>query len=266
VAASGAKDSSEGLFISERRLSTVLRLPYRVAGECKGTFNMMQSPKRTKSNDGHPAAGPLDQRAWTLQERYLARLLTTFMPNCILWVCNMVDVTEIGKPFSGFSRERDWSILLAEYTTRSLTFASDCIEALRGIAALYQNHRKDRYIPEYGVWEKDLVSQLFWFNNGSCFDDGRLVNMPSWSWAATQSAKTWPSKREAKEMPERLVITFAGHLRVFGHLSTIQPAPSYVQDEFTARDLKLDALQYFYYKWNRNTPVFHLLTQDIDGS
>jgi hypothetical protein len=275
VAASGARDSSEALFVSERPLSTVLRLPYRVAGERKGTFNMMQSPKRTKSNDGNPTAGPLDRRAWTLQERYLARRLTTFMPNCISWVCNMANVTETGKPFRGFNWQKNWSSLLAEYTTRSLTFASNSIEAPRGIAALYQSHRKDRYIPEYGVWEEDLVFQLLWFKDGSCFDDGRLANMPSCSWAATQSAKRWPSEntdpvwdstREAKEMPERLVITSAGHLRVFGHLSTIQPAPSYVRDEFTARDLKLNDLKRFYYQWNKYPPGFHLLTQDIDGS
>jgi hypothetical protein len=181
---------------------------------------MMQSPKSNR-----PAAGLLDQRAWTLQERYLARRLIAFVPNCISWVCNTADVTETGQPFSGFGRKESWSILLQEYTTRSLTFASDRIEALRGIAKLYQQYRKDGYIPEYGVWEENLVLQLLWFNNRSCSNDRRLANMLSWSWAATKSSKRWPPEgvgatewdyiSRAKQMPERLVIASSGHLQNF---------------------------------------------------
>jgi hypothetical protein len=44
VAALGAKDSSEGLFVSERTISTFLRLPYKVTGEYRGAFNMTQLP------------------------------------------------------------------------------------------------------------------------------------------------------------------------------------------------------------------------------
>jgi hypothetical protein len=204
----------------------------------------------------------------------------------------MENVTETGKPFCGFDRQENWSFLLAEYTTRSLTFASDRIEALRGIANLYQNfpkdqyiahtgweiegiehqhYRKDGYIPEYGVWEDGLVFQLLWFSNGSCFNDGRLANMPSWTWATTESAKRWLSEgtapewdntRRAEEMPERLVIASTGNLQICGHLSTIQSTRSYVRDELTARDLKLDRLQCLYDSWEN----FHILTQDIEGS
>ena len=62
VAASGAKDSSEGLFVSERQPSTVLQIPYISDGECKGTFNMMRLPN---NSDSDPRTGPLDSRAWT---------------------------------------------------------------------------------------------------------------------------------------------------------------------------------------------------------
>ena len=43
MAASGAKDSSRGLFITDRHLETVFRLPYTIAGVTKGKFNMSQS-------------------------------------------------------------------------------------------------------------------------------------------------------------------------------------------------------------------------------
>jgi hypothetical protein len=83
VAASGAKDSSEGLFISERQPSTVLQIPYVSDGECKGTFNMM---RLLHDSDSNLCTGPLNSRAWTLQERYLARRLVAFMPTCVSWV------------------------------------------------------------------------------------------------------------------------------------------------------------------------------------
>ena len=82
VAASGAKDSSEGLFVSDRQPSTIIQLPYMSAGERKGTFNMSKLPE---DSDSDPCNGPLDSRAWTLQERYLARRLVAFMPACISW-------------------------------------------------------------------------------------------------------------------------------------------------------------------------------------
>ena len=145
VAASGAKDSSDGLFISDRQPPTVLQLPYISAGECKGTFNMMKLPEFSQS---HPSAGPLERRAWTLQERYLARRLVAFMPACISWMCNTKGETETGRGFIGFGRRKKWTYLLREYTRRSLTFASDRTEALRGIGQSYENagnHREDLY-------------------------------------------------------------------------------------------------------------------------
>lgn len=118
-----------------------------------------------------------------------------------------------------------------------------------------------------------MVFQLLWFNECSSFDNGSLSNIPSWSWAATRGVKTWPpegsditldTSRLAEEMPQRLLPTPAGHLQVCGHLSTIQPAPSCVQDKYTARDLELHELACSYGWWGRTGQGVHLLTQDID--
>lgn len=272
VAASGAKDSSEGLFISDRPLSTILRLPYRMGGECKGTFNMMRLPQ---GNERHPGFGPLEKRAWTLRERYLARRLIAFMPDCISWACKKVRVTESGQTAHLFTRDKEWSVLLENYTKRSLTFASDRVEALRGIAAFLQRYQTDRYIPEYGVWERDLVFQLLWFSPDACFDEGRLASMPSWGWAATKNAKIWPpeycnnkwdSFPKAEEMPERLVITSAGHLLVFGHLGIKKSALSYVQGRDILDGLKLYEIQDLYPKIYVTRDDFSFLIQDKDCS
>ena len=71
--------------------------------------------------------------------------------------------------------------------------------------------------------------------------------------------------RSAEEMPQQLVITSAGNLQISGHLSTIQPAPSYVRDEDIADTLKLDHLRYLTQRFRSTSYGFHPLTQDLDG-
>jgi hypothetical protein len=247
VAASGAKDSSEGLFITDRRRATVVRLPYHINGVINGTFNMAQQTFGYR----YPNLGPLEGRAWTLQERYLARRFVSFMPDVVTWVCQTHSIREAKEFCDIYQREGSWYEILREYTARKLTFPSDRTEALRGVAEEFKGLRKGRYVYKYGVWEADLTSQLLWFNLNAHSNYARLSDGPSWSWTATESAKRWPKDYSfglrrrpfpAEEMPEQIMITPAGHLRSCGHLSTTQPAPSYLYDQFTRQKLGLDEL------------------------
>ncbi|CAN9173181.1 unnamed protein product [Alternaria alternata] len=296
IAASGAEDSSQGLFINDRLAEKVFRLPYRTAAEVKGTFNIAQSPNES---DWHPAHGPLETRAWALQERYLARRLITFMPRGITWRCDSISVNEAGESFLDFRRNKSWALLLSEYTRRALTFPSDRTEAIRGVAEEIQRSRTERYIPDYGVWDDQLTNQLLWFKDGPFFDNGRLSHKPSWSWITTGSAKIWPqevyfvnSDGTASDMPpspwtlvgsakiwpqkvltarpvfleimsNEFVITSEGNLQVSGHLSTIRPAPSCVRDRYTARDLQVPEVQFLYDRWSEQPASSYILAQDI---
>lgn len=131
VAASGAKNSEEGLFITDRPPVLVYQSPYWTAGVRKGTFNLIQSPHFL---DWHPACGPLEERAWTLQERVLAPRLMTFIPYGIAWICKSASVGEAGSYVHTFGQEEWWPQLLHEYTPRSLSFPSGRLEALKGMA------------------------------------------------------------------------------------------------------------------------------------
>jgi hypothetical protein len=272
IAASGAKDSSQGLFISNRSARVILRLPYRTGAKVHGTFNMMRSPEES---GWHPTHGPLESRAWTLQERYLARRLITFMPHGITWSCKTQSVDEGGEPMCDFDRTKDWFGLLREYTKRSLTFPSDRTEAIRGVAEdPIRWSRKDQYIPDYGVWKDKLLEQLLWSKHGPCFDDTILSNKPSWSWAATESAKVWPLEfssnwqvPDLETMPEELMITHEGYLHVLGHLSTAKPASSYVRQEYTVSDPPVRKEQRVHLLWKRHYDTWpQLLKQDIKDS
>jgi hypothetical protein len=271
IAASGAKDSSEGLFITDRPPATVLRLPYRVAGEVKGTFNMTRSPTIW---EWHPGAGPLDRRAWTLQERYLARRLMTFMPKGITWICKTTSVTEARDLFNSFGLEERWFRLLQGYTRRNLTNPSDRTEAIRGIAEEVQKSRNDRYIPKYGVWEETLVIQLLWTCVGPHFDDGNLPNVPSWSWVQTKGAKKWPDETTywpyqsvlgAREMPKNLTIASAGKLQIVGHLSA-QLALSGVPYEVLQTKIgTVHSMQEGYTMTEDDRKSFRILTNNVES-
>jgi hypothetical protein len=272
IAASGAKDSTQGLFINNRSAKNIFRLPYRIADEAGGTFNMMKVPD---VSNWHPECGPLEKRAWALQERYLARHYITFMPHGVTWSCKTMSVDESGSSVPTLVRTgtKNWFRLLVEYPQRSLTFPSDRTEALRGVAEdLNRWSRKDQYIPEYGVWQEHLMEQLLWSHNGQYSDEGSLYNKPSWSWVATGGVKAWPKVLLFKApnslletVLQDLTITSQGCLQILGLLSTVKLASTYVRDEYTARDLQVLNDRCGYYRWTEHRIGFsYVLTQDIN--
>ncbi|KAM0254235.1 hypothetical protein ACHAP5_000222 [Fusarium lateritium] len=81
-----------------------------------------------------------------------------------------------------------WYDILQEYTSRSLTFESDRLVAIAGIAEEYQRYARippDSYLA--GLWRPALLSSLLWF-----VSEGRKVlppqnyRAPSWSWASVE--------------------------------------------------------------------------------
>ncbi|KAH7080586.1 heterokaryon incompatibility protein-domain-containing protein [Paraphoma chrysanthemicola] len=228
VAASGAKDSTEGLHVTDWPRTVVYRLPYRNRGVCDGTFNLT----RVRKGQLDPINGALDTRAWALQEQYLARRMVTFMPGGMSWICESISYDELGRETYYNQEKVGWLKLLISYSAKALTYPSDRLEALKGIAAQLQRSRTDQYHPKYGVWQNRFIEQLFWLHVGPQNDDGAL-NLPSWSWAATQSKKIWPTDSSyssndyvrllrADELTRPITITAAGCIQMVGLLGTTQ--------------------------------------------
>jgi hypothetical protein len=92
---------------------------------------------------------------------------------------------------SGSVRElhRLWKDIVNPYSLKNLTFATDKLTALAGIASLFSDRGLGRYVN--GLWESTLVSDLFWGIDwgfaGYFHIVGRRAegsSMPSWSWAS----------------------------------------------------------------------------------
>ncbi|KAL2123433.1 hypothetical protein VTJ04DRAFT_3888 [Mycothermus thermophilus] len=78
-----------------------------------------------------------------------------------------------------FTRGQYWAKLLQQYFKHDLTFQSDRLQALEGLAAAAGSITGDRYV--FGHWERDLPWSLQWYSEQSGWSD---IGAPSWSWAS----------------------------------------------------------------------------------
>ncbi|KAE9365788.1 hypothetical protein N431DRAFT_446036 [Stipitochalara longipes BDJ] len=186
IAASSASDSSEGLFDVREKIDFV-KIPY------KGPEGLDDSPVyaylKPPSLHIDRDTTPLNTRAWVIQEAVLSRRTVHFTKYGLIWSC------------SGFSQEEgiddriisrldvtDWQQLIMRYSERDLTYKSDKLYAIQGLANKYaKRHGKVHY---YGVFIEDLVASLRWFGNTATSAvpltviRGVGINFPSWSWAS----------------------------------------------------------------------------------
>jgi hypothetical protein len=162
--------------------------------------------------------GPLNQRAWVLQERLLSRRIMHFTKSGVYWECltGMADetwreglpqvlldtsanfpVTELKRAmlrdptFDGNETLESWTADLYDswnqvcerYSLCQLTVASDKLVALDGIAREVSLKTEDALV--WGLWRRHLFSQLLWVHSHQTKyprinDEWRA---PSWSWA-----------------------------------------------------------------------------------
>lgn len=128
--------------------------------------------------------GPLNDRAWTFQERLLSPAVLHFTDDGIYWECKSICVNDSGarlncnvelkaiyapeewsfgggekyESASGF--ENVWSGIVENYCKRTLTFPQDKLVALSGIAQRYQVRTNGKYVA--GLWENKLMRWLLW--------------------------------------------------------------------------------------------------------
>jgi hypothetical protein len=89
---------------------------------------------------------------------------------------------------SGVSAEalelmRHWYLIANHYTRRKLTFDSDRLPAIAGVAKEF--HSKTGYAYVAGLWKEDLITGLLWYRSSaySAHDAPTSSELPTWSWA-----------------------------------------------------------------------------------
>jgi hypothetical protein len=231
-AATHTRDANDGLFIA--RDSSSLR-PVVTVMENVGyeVVDALFWSRRVES-------APLNRRGWVFQERVLAPRTVHFGFDQLLWECHRLAACEecpeelydasrpAQLPLKGLDRRQHraaWTELVTAYSKCQLTFPSDKLIAIGGIAKkMFESYSSDEatsanYLA--GLWRDDIVSQLMWVANTASPRPAKYL-APTWSWASLDcSIKFRPSARSITSLARVVsadVSTFDGD--AFGQVTS----------------------------------------------
>ncbi|KAE9370086.1 HET-domain-containing protein, partial [Stipitochalara longipes BDJ] len=147
---------------------------------------------------------PLYCRAWTLQEQYLSRRILHFCKHQVKVECctgtlyetipgflfadkDTRCVVEDLRPIlhNGLLSYAPWYRMISAFSNRSLTYDTDKLPALAGIASRVAEMANGKYCA--GIWWDDLPQGLLWFRNSILKKPSKFL-APSWSWASANGS------------------------------------------------------------------------------
>ncbi|PWY88537.1 HET-domain-containing protein [Aspergillus heteromorphus CBS 117.55] len=200
----------------------IVRPPWNNNGNEHGPLT---TPYRLYHNDFWSdtfTAMPLMTRAWVVQELLLAPRLLHLCGSQLFWECGELSACEIfphGIPPNNSPRwmtrstiwdalalsqsphmmgggdsrratsRKLWTSIVAQYTESELTFSTDKLVAISGVARIMEHALDDNYCA--GLWRKTLVTDLGWRRASAGargWGDAGMrpspYRAPSWSWAS----------------------------------------------------------------------------------
>ncbi|RYP90002.1 hypothetical protein DL770_003847 [Monosporascus sp. CRB-9-2] len=210
LSATGAKDGSVGCFFDRdaRDIKGIKKtyIPAAVNGEA---YLFKCASARIYSRAFNDA--PLLSRAWCFQERFLAHRTLHFTALQIFWECDSLqaynpstwqdvkhgkDIAPEGmfrayglgqRPLESISDV--WCQAVGLYSRAKLTYLSDKLVAISGVARWHKERSNDEYLA--GLWRTYLETQLLWHvaaedeKEGGSFGPRPVEYVaPSWSWAS----------------------------------------------------------------------------------
>lgn len=186
--ASNAADSQGGLWNAQwddyDQADVVLEFPYQnfdgSASRIIARRDMSHEDIIPESYLEYAAPSALSKRAWTLQEELLALRCIFFTAKELLWKCESAQKCECmqedieytkrspeerkfwesAKSEDSKKRFGDWRSLMAYYSKRHITYESDRLPAISGMAKYMQSKGAGAYLA--GMWKDDLWESLLW--------------------------------------------------------------------------------------------------------
>lgn len=117
---------------------------------------------------------PLSTRGWTFQENVISKRVVHFTNDYVIWECRgcvesdgrqyYASYEPLAGNFEGMNTDTDiysgWHRMVEKYSQRHLTYATDKLPALSGIAAVYHDAIRSAYLA--GLWRDNLLYDLLW--------------------------------------------------------------------------------------------------------
>ncbi|EPE32141.1 hypothetical protein GLAREA_12223 [Glarea lozoyensis ATCC 20868] len=157
---------------------------------------------------GNFKANVLDKRAWAFQERLLSPRTLHHTANEKVfecrenWRCECTlekyeskgRLFKIQQPIGNkdiFTRKEprfDWQSIIEQFTSRKVTYDTDRLPAIAGVASSMKPYTPDDYL--FGLWKSELFTNLLWstfiLGNGHSRRNNSQY-APTWSWASVTS-------------------------------------------------------------------------------
>ncbi|KAL2075865.1 hypothetical protein VTL71DRAFT_808 [Oculimacula yallundae] len=209
IMAVSASNSRGGCFRERSEKEDRVLLPYTdhsgiMALEIYICFN----PLPPSGYDPDLEGGPLFKRAWVLQERFISKRKIYFGDIQLYWDCGDIFESENqalrqtgSSPWPlrlrAFSEEpeaqamiRDpayksselWEMVIENYSSCNLTFASDIFPGLSGLARAYAQGTGFKYLA--GLWLEEMPLSLLWRPKPILPHSHEEYRSPTWSWAS----------------------------------------------------------------------------------
>lgn len=261
---------------SKRRRYSVLDMTMKIPDDAQDKDCTIHVREPLLHNDillprsHHDITYQLLSRAWTLQERLLARRTLHFTAFELIWECKETLFCECGtiaREFAGLNGDhspkvayeralvrksgeksdddgddtlrgkvaatnlhhprwkestKTWTLLVGGYSTRRLSYVTDKLPAISGVARRFhrQETNKSNYLA--GLWRQDLPWLLCWRAFQWRFEQ-RTVEYcaPTWSWASMTSPVIWDNAiYEAVSKVEIVdAVTIPQGIDIFGKVS-----------------------------------------------
>jgi hypothetical protein len=164
IAAAGASHCEEGLFGDRVCPPMSVIFQCDVDEESEEVVNHMIYFQVSGGPRNDPQDSLLATRAWCFQEARLSRRTVSFMRPGVCWDCRDLsdDAFDERDCFRNYRRVNwtNWESNIEEYSCGQLTFESDRLTALEGLANEFSKRWKDAHY--FGTLRDGLPRQLLW--------------------------------------------------------------------------------------------------------
>ncbi|CAN9368819.1 unnamed protein product [Alternaria alternata] len=212
IMAASASDSHGGFFQDRATISKMVALPYTDASG--STELSVFVGKELPGYEDVVVNGPLFRRGWIFQERLMSKRKLIFGRDQTYWECNSLvqseSKTQRRDKFANMNRQNNdefrafsdpiykmdgtqsrkssadlWMNLVSQYSRCSLTYETDKLPSLSGLARTFAQRFGGSYVA--GLWQGQIPCSLSWFIEFHGTPTGtykREYCAPSWSWAS----------------------------------------------------------------------------------
>lgn len=204
--------------------------------------------------------GPLNDRGWVMQERFLAPRVLYFGTHQVLWDCLTEHKSEVfpqrqpgpspvknisalwdfigPRPAPGMASMSDallaaWTRVINEYARCQLTYPTDKMFAIAGIAQVFAEASGDVFVA--GMWMTRIAHMLDWRVERPAPRRSKLA-APTFSWASVESGQISFPKPGYRVLVEVLEVTIPPNgqscfLKARGRMFTASENPEESPDE-----------------------------------